>query len=539
MSLVDRVNRGVVALRSRGELQQRNGDPLMTLDDLAEMFMFGGNAYPLIQTTQGSVDEESVAGTSAAAFKGNGPIFALVQARMQAFSQVRFQWTQFTGSQPGDLFGTEELRVLERPWPGGTTADLLARMEIHASLAGCAFVIRPRRDRLSMMRPDQVTIVMGSQTDADDPAEAPDAEIVGFVHQTSRGRLTTFGAEEVAYYAPVPDPDYRFLGMSWITPVIREMQADGMATEHKARFFQNAATPNLAIKFDPSVSLENVKRFKAVLESEHRGVWNAYKTLYLGGGADPVVVGRDFRQMDFAATQGKGESRLAAAAGVPPSWVGFSEGLQGSSLNAGNFQAARRRFSDGTMQHLWTNAATSLETLLRPPNPGATLWFDSRVPFMREDAGDLAGIQSQQAATIGALIKDGFVPETAVKAVMNNDWSLLKHSGLVSVQLQPPGTVATSSAAPAPPAGKELAPDGSAPGRASVPHHGDAGQLKDYWTRDPEGLAKWAAHPHPFTALVKELRKYVADPEGLAATYYHIVFGHWPGEHGKKGGAGK
>jgi phage portal protein BeeE len=372
---------------------------------------------------------------------------------------VRFQWTQFVGSQPGDLFGTPELAVLERPWRGGTTSDLLARMEIHASVAGCAFITRPKPNQLSMLRPDRVTIIMGSMTDADDPAEAPDVEIAGFIHTTTRGKMTMFFPDEVAYYAPIPDPDYRFLGMSWITPVIREMQGDSLATEHKARFFTNAATPNLAIKFDPTVSIEQVRRFKAMLESEHRGAWNAYKTLYLGGGADPVVIGKDFREMDFSATQGKGESRLAAAAGVPPSWVGFSEGLQGSSLNSGNFQAARRRFSDGTMQHLWTNAATSLETLVKPPNSGASLWFDSRVPFMREDADQVAQIQAQQAATIASLIAAGFIPDTAIKAVMGNDWGLLRHSGLVSVQLLPadgtpppgqPGAASGNGKAPSP-----------------------------------------------------------------------------------------
>lgn len=435
MALVDRISSGLAELRHR--------DGQLSINDWAEYFTFGGNTYPLVQTTMGQVDRESVGATSVAGFKGNGPIFALVLARMQAFSQVRFQWTRFQGSQPTDLFGSPELGVLERPWRGGTTSDLLARMEIHASAAGCAYVTRPRRDRLSMLRPNRVTIVMGSETDAEDPSEAPDVEIVGFIHTTSRGKMSFFGPDEVAYYAPIPDPDYRFLGMSWITPVIRDLQADSLATEHKARFFVNAATPNLAIKFDASIGIEKVKQFKALLESEHKGAFNAWKTLYLGGGADPVTVGSSFKEMDYAVIQGRAESRLAAAAGVPPSWVGFSEGLQGSSLNAGNFNSARRRFSDGTMVHLWTNAATSLETLLGRP-PGASLWFDSRVPFMREDAEDLAGIQQKQAQTIVALVKDGFTPESSVAAVMKNDFNLLVHSGLLSVQLQAPGTVLPS-----------------------------------------------------------------------------------------------
>lgn len=213
--------------------------------------------------------------------------------------------------------------------------------------------------------------------------------------------------------------------------------------EHKRAFLVNAATPNLVIKFDPSVTEDQVRRFKAIVEADHEGSWNAYRTLYLGGGADAVTVGKDFVQLDFAATQGKGESRLAAAAGVPPSWVGFSEGLQGSSLNAGNFDAARRRFGDGTMQHLWVNAAASLEPLVADPQraAGASLWFDTRaVSFLREDASAVAAIQQQEAATIVTLVKDGFTPQSAIDAVRNHDWSRLKHTGLLSVQLQPPFT---------------------------------------------------------------------------------------------------
>jgi hypothetical protein len=172
------------------------------------------------------------------------------------------------------------------------------------------------------------------------------------------------------------------------------------------------------------------------MEEDHKGAWNAYKTLYMGGGADPVAIGKDFQQITFSETLGHGESRLAAAAGVPASWVGFSEGLKGSSLNAGNFNSARRRFSDGTMYHLWMNAAMALSSVVTPPDSNARLWFDSRVPFMRDDATDIAAIQSQQAQAIANLTMNGFDPDSIVKAISQNDMSLLSHTGLASVQLQ-------------------------------------------------------------------------------------------------------
>lgn len=436
--------RRMLGRADRGEPQSGEArDASMSFQDYADLFNFNGASYPFLQTTMGTLSEEAIGSTLSSVYRNNGPVFALVLARMQIFSQARFQWTRFTAGAPGDLFGTDDLRILERPWPGGTTADLLARMELDASLAGNSYIRRLRRkgrDRLVRLRPEWMHIVLGSEADADHPDEADDVELAGYIYQPPNGKAQVFLPEEVAHYAPIPDPDAHFLGMSWITAALRDAIGDNLMTEHKRAFLRNAATPNLAIRFDPGVNVAAVKEFKEVFEAEHKGAWNAYKTLFLGGGADPVVIGKDFRELDFAVTQGKAESRLASASGVPPSWVGFSEGLQGSALNAGNFTAARRRLSDGTMQHLWGNAAASLETIVAPPDDRASLWFATKgIPFLHMDASDAAEVQAREASTITALVRDGFEPESAIAAVQNNDWKRLKHTGLLSVQMQPPG----------------------------------------------------------------------------------------------------
>lgn len=68
--------------------------------------------------------------------------------------------------------------------------------------------------------------------------------------------------------------------------------------------------------------------------------------------------------------------------------------------------------------------------------------------------------------------------------------------------------------------------------------HGD--QLKNYWTKDPRGLAKWATSPHPWTALHDHLIKYVG--AGFAArlteTYFVIVFGYHSGSRKGKNPVG-
>ena len=483
MGLVERVNSRTVRALTR-----RRSDNPLSWDEYQEFFSLGGPGYPWMQTTMGSLDREKVAASAVAAYKTSGPVFALILARMQVFSQVQFRWAHFQGSQPGDLFGSPELAALETPWPGGTTGKLLARMEMHNSLAGNAYVRRTRPWQLNVLRPDFVTIILGSQENEADPANAGDTEVAGYFYTPAGLRPQIFLPDEVAHFAPIPDPWFHFLGQSWITPVLRELQGDQASVEHKWRFFENNATVNLAVTFDPALDIDKVRAFKALLEEGHRGLANAFKTLYLGGGADVKSIGTSLKDMDYAVVQGRAESRLAAAAGVPPSWVGFSEGLQGSALNAGNFNSARRRFSDGTMAHLWSEAAASLQHILTPPDREARLWYDSRVPFMREDAGDVAQVQSQQATTIGTLIKDGYDPDSVVAAVKNNDWGLLKHTGMVSVQLWKPGDDSTGhpgsgespgqpvppAVAPAPPAAPAL-PAAAGPA-ATEPGKEPAGQ---------------------------------------------------------------
>lgn len=428
--------------RQAGSAVERRG----TVQDWVNA-VIAAQEFGFLRTTFSTLpDEEQLVSTLSGVAKSNGPVFALMHARMLVFAEATFAWRRRVDGRAAELFDTPELRVLHRPWAGGTTGDLLSRMDMDATVAGNAYVRRIRTltsrvDRLVVLRPDWVTIVMASQEDAEHPSEAADVEVVGYIYAPhgDRGRAVVLLPEQLAHFAPIPDPDMRFLGMSWLTPVFREMAADNAATIHKDRFFRNAATSNLAIKFDPQLTREQAQEWIELFESEHKGALNAFKTIYLGGGADLEPLGTNFQDSQFTQLEGKAESRLAAAAGVPPSWVGFSEGLQGSALNAGNFSAARRRYADGTIRPLWRNAAASLEAILRVP-PGAQLWYDDRdIAFLREDAKDSAEIKQMESAAIRQLIDAGFGPDPIVSYMRTGDVTQLlgAHTGRFSVQLQP------------------------------------------------------------------------------------------------------
>lgn len=419
---------------------------LTTLDDYADAlnsFVYQGNTYGLgglgVHQTQTGQRAEPIpndlTGYAQAGYAGNGVVFAVMLVRMLVFSGIRFSFQRLASSRPSELFGTQELALLERPWVGGTTQDLLIRTIQDADLAGNAYWTRTGGE-LVRLRPDWVQIVL-----------EPRMLRGGVLGWRKFGYLYTEGGpgsadpvpllpDEVAHFAPHPDPLATYRGMSWLTPVLREIRGDAQMSRYKQQFFENAATPNLVVKM-PQLDVDKFKRFKAAMDEEHAGVDNAYKTLYLGGGADVSVVGQSFEQMTFSEVGSVGETRIAAAGGVPPVIAGLTKGLESSTYS--NYGQARRRLADATCHPLWLNASGSFSPLVITPR-GARLHYDTRdVPFLREDAKDSAEIAQMQAATMASLVQAGYTPESVQRAVLSGDYGLLEHSGLYSVQLQPAG----------------------------------------------------------------------------------------------------
>jgi phage portal protein BeeE len=442
----------------------------------AGQFSYGNVSYPfgqgLPQTLAGNRVAEianSIPGYRVA-LQQCPPAFAAQMVRSLVLSQARFTFrSRMSAATPRRTFGNRDLALLERPWPNGTTGDLNARMEWHAGLAGNAYVYR-QPGRLRVLRPDWTAILYGSQLEPDWASGALDAELVGYVYR-NRGTEDPhlLLPRDVAHWAPLPDPEMGGLGMSWLTPAVREMQLDRVATEHKARYFEQGATPNLVVKGVPAVSRTQFEELVSEMESRHAGVANAYRTLYLTQGADATVIGSNLRDLDLENVQGATETRIAILSRVPAALLGISKGLTGSSLNAGNLAMTRRIFSDTWVYPALQDLASSLAPLVSVP-PDAELWFDTAdMPILREDAKDAADIEQVKADTINGYVKEGFTPESAIAAVRGQDVSLLRHTGLVSVQLQPPGErlPAPGQPAPKPPAalpsanGKQVASQGA------------------------------------------------------------------------------
>ena len=363
------------------------------------------------------------------AYASNGIVFAVQLARSSLFSEARFKFRALSDKH---LFGSPALSLLERPWPGGTTGELLSRMDQHASLAGQSFT-RNAGDRLEQLRPDRVARILGELDDGS-------YEIAGYGYDREGvGDYLTevYPASEVADWTPIPDPLSQFRGMSWLTPVVREIESDIAMTTHKSKFFDNAATPNLLVKLPFELKSDQLDRYRDRLDARSAGVQNAWKSMVLDRGADATVIGQNFEEMAFTAVQAAGENRIAAAAGVPGIVVGLKEGLEAATYS--NYVQAMRRFVDITMRQNWRSVCAALAKLVEVP-AGAELWFDTTdIAALREGEQERATTAQTLANAAGELIRVGYDPSTVGPALTAGDFTLLVHTGAIPTALYPDG----------------------------------------------------------------------------------------------------
>lgn len=399
------------------------------------------NDERILPTFQSNVD----------AYASSSVVFGVMLARLMLFSEVELKFQDLDDEH---LFRDADLDKLVEPWPGATTGELLARMEQDVSLAGNAF-IRDAGSQLERLRPDWVTII--SELVTDPVTDTQVRRVLGYGYtplgDTERGDAF-YPVNEVAHWSPIPDPIASFRGMSWLTPVLREVDADLSLTDYKRAYLTNAATPNMLIKYAKKIEQTRIDRLSEQIKARHGGTDNAFRTLILDEGADVTVLGNSFEQMTFTAVQAAGENRIAVAAGVPGIVAGLKEGLSAATYS--NYEQAMRRFADLYGRPHWRSACGALSKLVVLP-ANSRLWYDtSGVAALRQGDKERADTMQVLATAASTLITAGYTAESVSNSLAAGDVTLLEHSGLVSVQLQKPGEgEAEGGDAPAPAATSE------------------------------------------------------------------------------------
>jgi hypothetical protein len=376
----------------------------------------------VLTTSYGSPDREAVLPQFTAwaqkAHASNSPVFAAFLIRMMLLAEARLC---FQALDDKHLYGNTDLSLLEHPWgPESTTGDLLARMEQDAGLTGQAYIwAPPGEDRLVRLRPDWTTII-SEIVHADGGGQY--RRKVGYWMEppkgiTGQGQGQFYPAAEVCHWAPIPDPSADFRGMSWLTPVMRDIAGDDGLTQYKIKYLQNSASPNLLIKYAAKLQDATVDKIRERMAARHGGVDNAFKTLVLDQGADVTVIGNSLAQMDFSNVAAAGTERILAASMVPGVLVGL-EPLRGAGKG---YQESKHKLADLWARPQWRSVCGALGQLITVP-AGARLWFDTADIAALQDGAMERGqtaLVNMQAVLTGT--QAGYTRESVTIAVTSGD----------------------------------------------------------------------------------------------------------------------
>jgi hypothetical protein len=418
---------------------------------------YNGLEY-VVPTSVGSMGKEPIVPVGeGVAIASNGFVMGLVMSRITLFAQTRFAWMrQGSNSNPvaANRFTDTSLKPLDNP------AALLTRAEMDVAEAGNAFMVMGSNGKIRNLIPRFVNIIIGLDASPEEVAKSGgafaqhwDSEVIGYIYEAPGMDAEFFAADEVGHYYYMLDPLARYRGMSYLRPVLKDVDVMNAETRYAIRYFENAATPNMALVFPSETSPQTIKLFADQFRPEYEGADRAFRTAFIGGGADVKLLGtslKDLAMVDLNATE---FAKLCAASGVPPMVATVVPGLEAAASYA-NYPQALRRFADFTVRYMWEMFTREVEKLLTRPPGAARLVIDiSGVSALQADMLDEASVVQTKINSINNAVNSGFTPESAVAAVDNGDLTKLVHTGFVSVQLIPPGmTSADASGKPDDPA---------------------------------------------------------------------------------------
>lgn len=388
----------------------------------------------VLTTSYGSPDREAilpqVAGWAQEAFGSNSVVFSAILNRLMLFSEARFA---LQAKDDKHLFTSTSLALLQKPFGGGTSSgELLVRMEQDASLAGNAYIWgEPGGELLVRLRPDWTTIVSEL---VQVPGGGAYRRKLGYWTEPPRGvngqgHGEFYPAEEVAHWAPIPDPQATFRGMSWLTPAYRDVLGDQGMVTHKIRYLENAASPNLLIRYAQKLHPSTIDGIRERTHARYGGAANAFKTLILDQGADATVIGNSLQQMDFSVVGAAGEQRILADSMVPGVLVGL-EPLRGAGRG---YQESMQKFANLWGRPSWRSACAVLERFVPGLPGGARLWFDTSDIAALQDGelerGQAALVRAQAVLTSRQA---GYTHDSCVAFVNSGDVTQLKADPLAA-----------------------------------------------------------------------------------------------------------
>lgn len=291
-----------------------------------------------------------------------------------------------------EIVGDEKLeRLLDSPNPLMSGADFLQALAGFFALYGEVFIIKEIEtvgQKVGKELPSALYVINPSKV----VEIIEDKKLIGW-----RIGEEVFGLDEVIHLKDF-NPYNEIRGLPPIQPARLHIEIDYNATLYNKKFFENDATPGLALSTDKTLREEIIDRIRRKWEARHRGVGKAFRVAILEAGLKPVQLSPTHKDMDFVEQRRFAREEVLGIWRVPKALFNITE-----DLNYATFMGQMRIFWIYTLAPILRKIREGLNRgLVYPYNNRIYLDFDySNVPAFQEDFKEKVEVAEK-------LVKMGF-----------------------------------------------------------------------------------------------------------------------------------
>ena len=147
-------------------------------------------------------------------------------------------------------------------------------------------------------------------------------------------------AEDVVFIRDVDPYEPYGRGSGLAMALADELDTDEYAAKYISRYFFNSARPETIVTVEGAEKSE-LTAMKADWDSNHRGVWNAFRTLFTGQKINVERLDTSFRDMQLVQLRDAQRDRIVSVFGIPPEILGILTNSNRSTIDAADELMAR------------------------------------------------------------------------------------------------------------------------------------------------------------------------------------------------------
>ncbi|RLF66398.1 MAG: phage portal protein, partial [Thermoplasmata archaeon] len=270
-------------------------------------------------------------------------------------------------------------RLLENPNPFMSRSDFLQAVVGFYALYGEAFIVKDMDtvgQATGKKLPYGLYVFNPSKFEPIVEGNGDKKELKGW-----RFGNTSFGLQEVIHLRDF-NPYDEVRGLSPLEPAGLNIDVDYAALLYNRAFFENDATPGLALATDQKLNEQIVERIRKKWEARHKGVGKAFRVAILEAGLKPVTLSYSHKDMDFIEQRRYAREEILGIWRVPKALFNITE-----DLNYATFMGQMKIFWLYTIAPILRKVEDALNRgLVYPYNNRIYLEFDySNVPAFQED----------------------------------------------------------------------------------------------------------------------------------------------------------